>query len=512
MHDSVFRKGRACRDEFWLRPWVIGVVLAALVIRFAYYKYFASHLPLSGDETFYFDKAHAISDWVRNIFSYSSSTSTTVEHIDLVERGWFLPGMCLVLSIPMIFAQVINGATPEQFDVASLRLFIGAVNFACLLLITHSVLKSFGSRAANVFLALAAFFPAYIAFSFSFWGEVLASNILVAYLILLSRLFVEPRCKFHKLAILAGFWLALLVYIRPNLVFMIPLTGILFTWSEIKRAGKVSIAATAKAAGFVFVLSLTFLLLIAPWSYAVSKKHGGVYLTTTSIELAVVISYAEGETRTTLFSRNSTIIGNLWCRLYETYSQEAKNTGRSYSEVSKGYRDRVLGEMELTDYTTAVRASLKDMFFRENQFLQRFSSLLQNGGSELESNSIISIFTLLSEINSLLWYIVLSISATIMIIPWEITAKTLGYSLLFRTAFLALSIQPFLVGTSGRYYAGMILPCLLGIGCLAQCVAEVQRHKLKRPFALELLAVAKPESLMIPLITIISLVGVLALR
>lgn len=162
-------------NAFWANPWVIGIVLAALVIRLSYFACFASHLQLSGDEVFYFDKAQAISEWVRNLFS--NIEGKVSGNLDLVERGWFLPGMSVLLAFPIIGSELLGHSSPVQFDVGVLRLYMGALNFVCLLFLIHTIYRLFGYISALIVLFISAIFPAYVAFSFTFWGETFAANI-----------------------------------------------------------------------------------------------------------------------------------------------------------------------------------------------------------------------------------------------------------------------------------------------------------------------------------------------
>lgn len=303
-------------------------------------------------------------------------------------------------------------------------------------------------------------------------------------------------------------WLGLLIYIRPNLIFMVPFTGVVFLLTEIWREGKINAEVLVKWTIFSSILASTFLLLLAPWTYAVSKKHDGFYLTTTSTELAVVITYAEGETRNSLLSKNASI-PSPWYRLYDTYWEEAKSTGKGFSEISKGYTDKVVSETDWRKYATSVHASLISMYLEENQFLERFSNFLQNSKSSLAPTTTGITFNYLEKINTIIWYSVLLATLFILILPWRIAKETIGHSLLFRLAFVALAIQPFIVGTSGRYYIGMILLSAVGIGLTIGAIIENRSNQLRHESTHRLIALTEWSSWIFPIMVTTPLICVL---
>ena len=261
-----------------------AVLLAGLLFRLLYAWLCVPHLRLVGDEKHYFTCA---GDLIALFGSLGRlSAPETVELVDrIVGRGWFMPGMSLVILPVRLLTD----------DLLLVRLYLGAVNTLLFLALVWRVDRLFGRRSALLVATLAGLFPVLVSYSFLLWGESVA--IQVALLLLLhlqslpSRLRDGPPGVVHAGGV--GLVLVALVYLRPSLV-SLPLLvlGVVFAMLLANRPLRV---ACLHGLRFALPLAFVFALGIAPWSWALSQRMEGFFLTTTSLRMNRITAFAPRE-------------------------------------------------------------------------------------------------------------------------------------------------------------------------------------------------------------------------
>jgi hypothetical protein len=155
----------------------IGTALAISgLVRLTYFFAFGQFIGLSGDEHFYYGGANNI----LNFFGLAQCGMRTTEEIvsAIVASGWFMPGGSIVLAPVRLISATL----------ATARLYVGALNFGILILTALLVGRRFGTKSGVVTAILGGVFPAMVVFSFMFWWELMAGQLLAIMLLLLLNL------------------------------------------------------------------------------------------------------------------------------------------------------------------------------------------------------------------------------------------------------------------------------------------------------------------------------------
>ena len=135
----------------------------------------ARHVPLTGDEVFYYENSRLIAPLVEQALRLDGANADATLS-KLVSHGWFAPGMSFFLA-PI---------TAVTDSVAVARGLAGLANFGLVWLLLHRLRDMFGHRAAWVYVAVAMLVPNYLMFTFMVWGELFASHLFVLLLLAVS--------------------------------------------------------------------------------------------------------------------------------------------------------------------------------------------------------------------------------------------------------------------------------------------------------------------------------------
>lgn len=414
----------------------------SLLVRCTHFFMSARILPLSGDESFYFSGAADLIRLVTNIDDFGGPVFQSAMD-GILGHGWFLPGMSAVLALVRPFSDSVPVA----------RLFVGAINFCLFSLIVREVYRVFGGRSALVVSAVGAAFPTMTVFSFVFWGEMIGGQLLALTLFHLCALHRRVRLgeqvgSFRWATV--GMLLLALIYIRPSLILVVPVvlgfTGLVLVH---EFGVPIGLRRTLRA---TLPMVAVVLLGVLPWSLALSSRMGGLYLTTTSMELGRVVMYGDQEALDAI-----THGGNPWHRVADHVWARAKREAKSYSDVMKEEKKRLTVNAGFEDYVRAVKRNVHGYLLAPNAFLERFRRLSSGVAPTPEKRSAINAYyAFLERLNSALWYPLILISMALVTIPSSAARDRWWFSLLFKAVFLAMVVHPFVAVAHGRHHVALL--------------------------------------------------------
>ncbi len=289
MESMPSREGSAARDRktdfassgrrFWRDGVILGGLFLFVAFRVLYYWRVASTLPQLGDEGFYYQNASVILGVVQRLLSGQVTSGFALAE-QLVDRGWFLPGMSVVLA-PVC---AITNSVPLA------RMYVAALNSVLFVLCARRLALLYGMMPARIALAFVAVFPYHAAFSFAFWGDLIAAHgvlYLLTILVEIQREIQRRGTVGRSRLVLTGVMILVLIYIRPNLILLVPASvlGLFLFYLQFWPSAQ---AFWRSGSGGALVAAIVALGL-SPWSYSVSKKFGGLVITTTTVDVNVFV-------------------------------------------------------------------------------------------------------------------------------------------------------------------------------------------------------------------------------
>lgn len=435
----------ALPDRTLVRALVLG---AAGIVRLVHYLVFARVQPLYGDEGHYYDRAFDVLELVRQLAT-GQDTGTSVAH--LVDRGWFMPGMSIVLSPAVLLTS----------SVAAVRLYVGCLNFALLVAVVWLVRRRYGSRSALATAVLLGFFPGLICFSFTFWGESLAGLLVVAVLLLLapgSPILSRGARPLATGALRIGLLVLIVVYLRPGYILLLPVVIVISTLSLLATEPRIRSALRRSLVSSAIVCAVV-LLGIAPWSYALSRKKGGFFLTTTTVELNSITTFGRPndvkavrpDIKQRLFAWDAWI------------SEKSARSGKSYAKVLSRERRRVLSRVDLRSYGRTMRRQLERFYLEENTHFERIARHVASDPAATRLGRSERLWATVWTTNSVVWRLLLLSVLALLVTPLSCLRENWWAALHFKVTYLALSVQPWVSVSSGRYHVGLIPLCVVAL-------------------------------------------------
>ena len=192
------------------RRWFIAVAVGVVVYRLAIWVLVMRHVPLIGDENYFWERSRFIVRWAEGRASGN-------ELDRLVNRAWWMPGPIVLVAPVRAFTR----------GIAEARLWFGIVDLVLLFAATAVVARAFGRRVGLAFLTIVGLFPDTAAQSFGIWGEPIAAKLLVV--VLVGATLVAPGRTPPGRAIAAavglGAILGAAIYFRPPLILHIPIVA-----------------------------------------------------------------------------------------------------------------------------------------------------------------------------------------------------------------------------------------------------------------------------------------------
>lgn len=435
---SVLLRRRTRRLPSLPRALVLALCFTA-VSRLIVFLRFTRHVALSGDEKNYWRGAQHVLDIVQ-----VSDGSARDALNGLLDRGWFMPGVSILLAPVRAFTD----------DPSAARLWIGIVNYVLFALIVYLVAHRFGVTAGWCYWTFGTFMPLMVLFSFSLWGETLASSLTVlityAACVEAGRAF-GWRSSWRWLLIGAG--LAALIYIRPNMILLSPVIVIAIILTNMDGSGWRRLLGQIWRP--VVVVGVATLLLVLPWSVLLSAHKDGLYLTTTSIELGQIVGFGDPDDVDEVAQG-----GNPWFAWDNHIQATAEREGIAYAEALTRERKSVMSSVTIEEYLQRSRGHFDVMLFAPNGFIDRFFNVYE-GPTDRGSVNALGPRDLVGTVQVLFWAVLL-IVATIDLLVFGPTAKDrLWEHVILKLAMMTMLVQPLLYPASARYH--MALLAIVGV-------------------------------------------------
>ena len=448
----------------------LAVLLAGLAFRLLYAWLCVPHLRLVGDEKHYFACA---ADLIRLFGSLGSlSSPETVELVDrIVGRGWFMPGMSLVVLPARLLTD----------DLLLVRLYLGVLNtllFAALVWRTDRIL---GRGAAFWFAALAGLFPVFVSYAFVLWGEAIAIQVAMLLLLHLQSLPVRwlerPPGKLHAAGL--GVVLVTLVYLRPSLLSLPQLVlGVVFV--QLLAHGPVR-TACLRWLRFALPLGAVMAMGIAPWSWALSQRMEGFFLTTTSLRMNRITAFAPREAVAGLTHDGASAYST-----HRYIRSVMLERGVGYSEAMRIVSERLLKDVGFADYVRAVRHHVREYFLDPVSFASRQATVVRRGYSEaalerqpgdphesaesrrarteeLPGRATRVLFLQgMQLLDRVLWYALLIAFLGILLLPLQLPARW-SFMTSLKGLFWVNAVHPFVSAVHYRHFAVLVPVLALGV-------------------------------------------------
>lgn len=431
---------------------LICLVILHLAVKAAFFPRVVD-APLHGDEAAYVDAARTLASLVRDAASFSPLDVQRFQG-QVVGRGWFMPGMSLVLAPLYLFH-------PDA-GLATTRAYLGVFTFALLLVTVFSVHRVLGKRYASALLVFPALLPMWVLFSFSAWGD-LSAGLLV---ILLLTLMVQMGRKLQRGAAptaAEGARLGLLaiatLYIRSSTLplvlglFALVLVGLIM----FLRGGERGRACIALGIGVA-----VFAGLLAPWSVAASKTLGATVVSTTTVPISLAVAF--GEPDKLCFGPCEP--GNIWITSTKFSRDVARERGVSELDVQQEMSDFALIGITAEGYTADVLQNLNRYLFQPGGF----EFVFRERGSEPDIISAV-----VTEITNWGYFggMVFAVWALLLVTRSSFDSQLT--SILLKLFAAALLLQPFLHIGSPRYWPVFAPLFAMSVGLLIQSLREPAR-------------------------------------
>jgi hypothetical protein len=437
-----------------LPPLVVALVVAHLLMKLAL-AHRALEAPLQGDEVAYADGAKAMSNLVREVLSFGAVDATSSVRETVINNGWFMPGMSLVMTPLYVF---FPHAGPEL-----LRVYIGFLT-TVLLFATASVLRRDVGRVYGLaLLVFPGLLPMWVLYSFTVWGDLcagLTAILLVALLVRLARNLVEGVTPSIGLGAAIGSLGIATLYLRSSALPLVAGTLVLGLVGVLTLA-RGPVRSRGLASWLVAVA--VFLALLLPWSVSASRALGGRVVTTTSVPTSVAVAF--GDQQRLCFGPCDP--GNIWVNMVRYSRQVGRATGTSELVVQKQMSSYALRGVTARSYAIDVRGDLGRYVLQPSGFEGIFRAV--PGSPPGFTSRVISwttnVFYFLAFAFS-----VLGIATVARRGP---VTQTLG--LLLKLAGAALMVQPFLHVCTPRYWP--VLAPLMGALSVFAITTLRERHR-----------------------------------
>ncbi len=434
-----------------LPPFVVAIVFSL------YFALLVRPLPPSGDEAWYLERATLVLDLLAHAGRLDwDSVSGILDRI--VDRGWFMPGMSVLIALGTVFGR----------SIVVLRLYVGVLNFILVCLIARSLTKRNGKAAGTVFLLVPIVLPYYVIYSFLFWGDLLA-----AHAFLLLGLWLVDRIEAcagqglrPKVGILLGLGLAMVTYLRGAYWVCLPLLLLGIFFSSFDRG-----SLRERLRHLVLVggaCSLVFGLTIAPWSLLVTRDHG-FHVTTTSMTMSQIIAFGDRGHVDSIGDRSEP---NLFHRVHRYIRNRATETERSFGEQASIELEKATDSLTPKAYLSRVRDGFRAYWLDSEAFMERFERISRSGRGALPPDWHRTIFDLAEGLNHRVWRTLLAIGILLFVIPIAPDRRNLSLSTLYKFTFFFFSLQPLFAVAHGRYYVQYVPFIAMALGTAIVALRE----------------------------------------
>jgi hypothetical protein len=440
---------------------IIGLILLAFIGAISIWLMWP--VQMSGDEFFYTHGARSIANYLHSYLTFDSSAAHELQS-GLVQNGWFMPGMALVLS-PMY---LVFG---DEVAIPYLRLYVLFLNLILLHLICVSLAKQASWRAVLVFLSACLAVPHYIAMLSSLWSDLLAVHMAILFLFWLDKRLIdkETTASVH----LSALFIAILTYLRAAYVALIPLVMVSWMFKYLDRQYGAAKWAKLLAKNF-FILIFVFLGMLSPWSINVSELYGAHYLIT-SPAARDLVKY--GDRDYVEAARQSTKRKSAWFAVHGYVVKRAKKNGTTFRkqlEVDK--KEYVVDKLNFwapENLSKRIRKYLaisdnnRTKFLYANGFLRRFFHSRCEGGSQCLTQELSAG---IRKLNASSWSILLFFGLMLFAYPIGVSPSGSYFMpFLWKGMIFFLATPPLFAPLHSRYYAQFVPMIGIALGYLVSC-------------------------------------------
>lgn len=342
----------------WLpRPEILlgWLVVAHVVLKLLIYPLVMHAAPV-GDESAYLNGGRALSNLVRDVFSFHQPDGAELDR-NVVASGWFMPGMP-VLTAPLYV--VFPDASIEL-----VRAYLGLVTLILFVVVLRSVARRIGPGWACVVAVFPGLIPSYVVFTYGAWGDLCAGLVLVLLLVHLVELLRGVR-RGEAPSLREGLVLGLLaiavLYLRSSTAILLGALGaVTLLAAVLLLRGRVRL----RALGSAVLAGVVFLLLLAPWSFFASQALGGRVITTTTVPTVMATTFGD---RSEICFGKCDPDSTMWFRPLRYSREVGRATDTSEVEVLKVMSDYALRDLTLSHYLDQVVHNVGAYALQPNNF------------------------------------------------------------------------------------------------------------------------------------------------
>lgn len=425
----------------------ISYVVAAFgVVQLVVFGLLASHIPFSGDETWYMDTSKLIAPLVLDVVQFDFQGANEILG-RIVDRGWFMPGMS-ILVMPVTFL---------TDSVAIIRLYLGALNFAAVATILVYLHKEYGGRGPLIYLLCCLAVPYYLVYCFVLWGDLVAAHLLLCLLLLVFHRRNDSNPPGLALALTVGVALGMITMVRGFYWMFAPLFAALFVlgtpaWEPLLVRLRLGAAPSG-------ALLLGLAVVLAPWTAWITRHHG-FHVTTTSTVVSRMLLLGSND----YFRR----LPEDPCGRFDRSLQHEVSAVDNYircSAIREGHTYATQSRIELASATAtvpyaaevrAVATNVRNFLFDSEAFLARFTRISSPSDGNPLTEWRRALFEILMKLNHWGWRALLTIGILLFLAPMASTAGNLFLSTTYKYSIALYSTHPFLVQAHGRYYVEYI--------------------------------------------------------
>jgi len=283
---------------------------------------------LSGDELYYFSRSDMILELCSKLFSENELSEVVTLYDKIIDKGFFMPFSSILLAP---FRALTDSIYLSRIYIFSLNLFLHF--FICLKLFRLNKKLSVGFH----FLSL--LFPSYILGSFTFWGESIASKlIMIIFIFLFARSNRKVNLFSNWFVIRIGIVMAIACFARQNSLLVFPVILFVIVMNNFKEKLPTLTSIGIKSIKQIVLCILSFTLVYLWWPLSLTNKFESFYFTSTSVELLPIFLYGDSDLINEEFKG---VKPRTTSEVYKHYLKKVDNDFKKFSLLVKSESDRL---------------------------------------------------------------------------------------------------------------------------------------------------------------------------
>ncbi|HWJ11835.1 MAG TPA: hypothetical protein VNS46_20810 [Nocardioides sp.] len=415
-------------------PVLLGwLVVAHVVMKILLFPLVMS-APPHGDEQAYLNGSMALSNALRDLFSFTSPDRAELDR-NVVASGWFMPGMSIVVApLYVVFPDAGPGLV---------RAYCGIFTLALHVAVLRSTVRVLGHRWAVALAVFPGLVPMWVFFGFGAWGDLNAGLVLVLVMLRLVEMYRVLRrgdAPTVRDGLALGLLSAVTLYLRSSTAVLLAGLGVVaLIAAVVMLRGRVRLRAVGAAA----LAGVVFLLLLAPWSAYASHVLDARVVTTTTVATSKANTF--GDRDEVCFGRcdpDST----LWFRPLRYAREVGRATGTSEVEVLKQMSAYARRDVTPGGYLDQVAHNLAAYSLQPAVFVDHVLPEEGRGPLGTVGGWAVKVSTWLVYFPSLL----LVVAALLTVVRRSLEARLVD--VLVKLCLGALLVQPFVHVAGGRYW------------------------------------------------------------